>query len=214
MVCVDVVADNARAVRRVDHQARRRGARHRRATSTDEAQVQAMVARVRDGLRRRRRPRQQRGDPRRRRACSTCRSSAGTRQIAVNLTGTFLCTKHVGRLMVERGPRGSIIVIVSTAGHQGQAGQHRLLHEQERPPQLHAGGGDGPREAPHSREQPHADRDGRRGRRRARRRVGPAARRAPRAPARLREDDSDRASCRARATTRGRPCSSRPTTRR
>jgi NAD(P)-dependent dehydrogenase (short-subunit alcohol dehydrogenase family) len=45
-----------------------------------------------------------------------------TRQIAVNLTGTFLCTKHVGRLMVERGRGGSIIVIVSTAGHQGQAG--------------------------------------------------------------------------------------------
>ncbi|PYM18272.1 MAG: hypothetical protein DMD81_06340 [Candidatus Rokuibacteriota bacterium] len=44
------------------------------------------------------------------------------RQLAVNLTGTFLCTKHVARLMVERGRRGSIIVIVSTAGHQGQAG--------------------------------------------------------------------------------------------
>jgi NAD(P)-dependent dehydrogenase (short-subunit alcohol dehydrogenase family) len=44
------------------------------------------------------------------------------RQLAVNLTGTFLCTKHVGRLMVERGTRGSIIVIVSTAGHQGQPG--------------------------------------------------------------------------------------------
>src|SRR6267378_4521849 len=42
--------------------------------------------------------------------------------IAVNLTGTFLCTKHVARVMVERGTRGSIIVIVSTAGHQGQAG--------------------------------------------------------------------------------------------
>ena len=55
-------------------------------------------------------------------ACSRCRSSAGTRQIAVNLTGTFLCTKHVARLMVERGAKGSIIVIVSTAGHQGQAG--------------------------------------------------------------------------------------------
>jgi NAD(P)-dependent dehydrogenase (short-subunit alcohol dehydrogenase family) len=44
------------------------------------------------------------------------------RQLAVNLTGTFLCTKHGARLMVERGTRGSIIVIVSTAGHQGQAG--------------------------------------------------------------------------------------------
>jgi NAD(P)-dependent dehydrogenase (short-subunit alcohol dehydrogenase family) len=45
-----------------------------------------------------------------------------SRQLAVNLTGTFLCTKHVARLMVERGTRGSIIVIVSTAGHQGQPG--------------------------------------------------------------------------------------------
>jgi NAD(P)-dependent dehydrogenase (short-subunit alcohol dehydrogenase family) len=44
------------------------------------------------------------------------------RQLAVNLTGTFLCTKHAARLMVERGTKGSIIVIVSTAGHQGQAG--------------------------------------------------------------------------------------------
>ena len=44
------------------------------------------------------------------------------RQLAVNLTGTFLCTKHVARLMVELGRPGSIIVIVSTAGHQGQAG--------------------------------------------------------------------------------------------
>ena len=45
-----------------------------------------------------------------------------TRQLTVNLSGTFLCTKHVARAMVERRTRGSIIVIVSTAGHQGQAG--------------------------------------------------------------------------------------------
>lgn len=44
------------------------------------------------------------------------------RQLAVNLTGTFLCTKHVARLMVEQGRGGSIIVVVSTAGHQGQPG--------------------------------------------------------------------------------------------
>jgi NAD(P)-dependent dehydrogenase (short-subunit alcohol dehydrogenase family) len=44
-----------------------------------------------------------------------------TRQIAVNLTGTFLCTKHVARSMVAQRRRGSIIVIISTAGHQGQA---------------------------------------------------------------------------------------------
>jgi NAD(P)-dependent dehydrogenase (short-subunit alcohol dehydrogenase family) len=45
-----------------------------------------------------------------------------TRQLAVNLTGTFLCTKHVARLMVEGRRRGSIIVIASTAAHQGQPG--------------------------------------------------------------------------------------------
>ena len=45
-----------------------------------------------------------------------------SRQVAVNLTGTFLCTKHVARLMVAQRRGGSIIVIISTAGHQGQAG--------------------------------------------------------------------------------------------
>jgi NAD(P)-dependent dehydrogenase (short-subunit alcohol dehydrogenase family) len=40
----------------------------------------------------------------------------------VNLTGTFLVTQQVARLMVEQRRGGSIIVIVSTAGHQGQAG--------------------------------------------------------------------------------------------
>ena len=60
------------------------------------------------------------------------------RQIAVNLTGTFLCTKHVARLMVEQKRRGSIIVIVSTAGHQGQAGNIAYSHEQERAAELHA----------------------------------------------------------------------------
>jgi NAD(P)-dependent dehydrogenase (short-subunit alcohol dehydrogenase family) len=45
-----------------------------------------------------------------------------TRQLAVNLTGTFLCTKHVARQMVDARRAGSIIVVVSTAGHQGQAG--------------------------------------------------------------------------------------------
>jgi NAD(P)-dependent dehydrogenase (short-subunit alcohol dehydrogenase family) len=45
-----------------------------------------------------------------------------SRQIAVNLSGTFLCTKHVAAAMIEQRRRGSIIVVVSTAGHQGQAG--------------------------------------------------------------------------------------------
>jgi NAD(P)-dependent dehydrogenase (short-subunit alcohol dehydrogenase family) len=45
-----------------------------------------------------------------------------TRQITVNLTGNFLNTKLVARSMIERGIKGSIICIVSTAGWQGQAG--------------------------------------------------------------------------------------------
>jgi NAD(P)-dependent dehydrogenase (short-subunit alcohol dehydrogenase family) len=88
---------------------------------TDEAQVAAMVARVRDAYG----------------GADILVNNAGilggtsvldmplerwNRQIGVNLTGTFLCTKHVARLMVDQGRRGSIIVIVSTAGHQGQAG--------------------------------------------------------------------------------------------
>src|SRR6185369_4745349 len=44
------------------------------------------------------------------------------RQLAANLTAAFLCTKHVGRSMVEGRRRGSIIVIASTAAHQGQPG--------------------------------------------------------------------------------------------
>ena len=43
-------------------------------------------------------------------------------QIAVILTGAFLCTKRVSNLMIEQGTHGSIINIISTAGHQGQPG--------------------------------------------------------------------------------------------
>ena len=42
------------------------------------------------------------------------------RQIDVILTGAFLFTKHVAQSMIERQVRGSIINIVSTAGHQGE----------------------------------------------------------------------------------------------
>ena len=120
VVCVDVVAENA------EHCAawiKGRGGEALGLTCdlTDEAQVQAMVARVREAFG----------------GVDVLVNNAGilgglsvlemplerwTRQLAVNLTGTFLCTKHVARLMVEQGTRGSIIVIVSTAGHQGQAG--------------------------------------------------------------------------------------------
>ena len=41
-------------------------------------------------------------------------------QLDVILTGNFLVTKHVSRLMIEQGRKGSIINIISTAGHQGE----------------------------------------------------------------------------------------------
>src|SRR6266581_6735746 len=41
-------------------------------------------------------------------------------QTGVILTGAFLFTKHVAQLMIDQGRRGSIINIVSTAGHQGE----------------------------------------------------------------------------------------------
>jgi NAD(P)-dependent dehydrogenase (short-subunit alcohol dehydrogenase family) len=120
VVCVDVAPDNA-------HQCAewitRGGGRALGIACdlTDEAQVEAMVARVRE-------------------ACGGVHvlvNNAGilggagvldmplerwSRQIGVNLTGTFLATKHVARQMVAQQAGGSIIVIVSTAGHQGQAG--------------------------------------------------------------------------------------------
>jgi NAD(P)-dependent dehydrogenase (short-subunit alcohol dehydrogenase family) len=120
VVCVDVVPDNAQQCA-AWITSRGGNALGLVCDVTDETQVEAMVARVRDT--------QGRAD--------ILVNNAGilgglsvlemplerwNRQIAVNLTGTFLCTKHVARLMVEQGTRGSIIVIVSTAGHQGQAG--------------------------------------------------------------------------------------------
>ena len=120
VVCVDVVADNASQCADWITQ---RGGRAVGLTCdvTDEAQVAAMVAHVRDGY--------GRIDVLVNNAVILGGLSVldmplerWNRQIAVNLTGTFLCTKHVARDMVERGTRGSIIVIVSTAGHQGQAG--------------------------------------------------------------------------------------------
>ena len=120
VVCVDVVPENAHQC--ADWIKERGGtALGIACDTTDEAQVEAMVARVRDTLG----------------GVDILVNNAGilgglsvlemplerwNRQIGVNLTGTFLCTKHVARSMVEQGRRGSIIVIVSTAGHQGQAG--------------------------------------------------------------------------------------------
>ena len=120
VVCVDVAADNATQCA----EAIKRGGGEALGLAcdvTDESQVEAMVASVRDAYG----------------GVDILVNNAGilgglsvlempverwNRQIAVNLTGTFLCTKHVARLMVEQKRRGSIVVVVSTAGHQGQAG--------------------------------------------------------------------------------------------
>src|SRR5262245_4244686 len=120
VVCVDAVPDNAR---QCADWIRRRGGEALGLTCdvTDEAAVEAMIARAREAYG----------------GVDVLVNNAGilgglsvlempverwNRQIAVNLTGNFLCTKHVARLMVEQKRRGSIVVIVSTAGHQGQAG--------------------------------------------------------------------------------------------
>ena len=120
VVCVDLAADNASQCAEA---IRRRGGQALGIACdvTDEGQVEAMVARARETYG----------------GVDVLVNNAGilgglsvlempverwNRQIAVNLTGTFLCTKHVARLMVAGRRRGSIVVVVSTAGHQGQAG--------------------------------------------------------------------------------------------
>ena len=117
VACVDVVPDNAR---QCAEWISRRGGEALAVTCdvTDETHVTAMVGRVREAWG----------------TADVLVNNAGVlgglgvldmpldrwaRQLAVNLTGTFLCTKHVARLMVERGTRGSIVIVVSTAGHQG-----------------------------------------------------------------------------------------------
>jgi NAD(P)-dependent dehydrogenase (short-subunit alcohol dehydrogenase family) len=44
------------------------------------------------------------------------------RQTDVILTGAFLFTKYAAQLMIEQGRGGSMINIISTAGHQGEPG--------------------------------------------------------------------------------------------
>ncbi len=120
IVCVDVVPDNAAQC--ADWlKGRGSDALGIACDVTNEAQVEAMVARVRDTYG----------------GVDVLVNNAGilgglsvlemplerwSRQLTVNLTGTFLCTKHVARVMVEGKRKGSIIVIASTAAHQGQAG--------------------------------------------------------------------------------------------
>src|SRR5258706_14805731 len=116
IVCVDVASDNAQ---QCAAWITKRGGRALGIVcdTTDEAQVAAMVARARETYG----------------GVDILVNNAGilggesvvdmplerwNRQIAVNLTGTFLCTKHVGRLMAEQPRGGSIIVIGRTAGPQ------------------------------------------------------------------------------------------------
>lgn len=42
------------------------------------------------------------------------------REIDVNLTGTYLCCKHVAKVMVEQGRGGKIVNVSSLAGREGQ----------------------------------------------------------------------------------------------
>src|SRR5260370_11338873 len=44
------------------------------------------------------------------------------KQIGVILTGAFLFTKHAAQSMIERKVKGTVINIISTAGHQGEPG--------------------------------------------------------------------------------------------
>jgi NAD(P)-dependent dehydrogenase (short-subunit alcohol dehydrogenase family) len=44
------------------------------------------------------------------------------RQLSVLLDGTFLFTKYVAESLIEAGKPGSVINLVSTAGHQGEPG--------------------------------------------------------------------------------------------
>ncbi len=120
VVCVDVVPDNATQC--ADWlKGRGNKALGIPCDVTDESQVEAMVKRVRETYG----------------GVDVLVNNAGilgglsvlemplerwNRQLAVNLTGTFLCTKHVAHAMVDGKRRGSIIVIASTAAHQGQAG--------------------------------------------------------------------------------------------
>jgi NAD(P)-dependent dehydrogenase (short-subunit alcohol dehydrogenase family) len=43
-------------------------------------------------------------------------------QIAIFLTGTMLFSREVSKVMVDKERKGCILTIISTAGHQGQAG--------------------------------------------------------------------------------------------
>jgi NAD(P)-dependent dehydrogenase (short-subunit alcohol dehydrogenase family) len=118
VVCIDVQPDNAQ--RCADSIKQRGGAALGVACDvTNEAQVQAAVARAREVF----------GGVDilvngavifNQKGVLDMPLAEWTQQLAVILTGTFLCTKYVAQLMIDQGCRGSIINIISTAGHQGE----------------------------------------------------------------------------------------------
>ena len=81
------------------------------------------------------------------------------RQTAVILGGAFLFTKHACQAMIDGGNGGSVINIVSTAGHQGEPSNIAYCDRQVRPAELHAVGRHGAGRPRHPRQQPDADRD-------------------------------------------------------
>src|SRR5437879_9424327 len=119
VVCVDVAEDNARQC--ADWIAKRGGTSLGIACDvTDEGQVEAMVARVRDAYG----------------GVDILVNNAGilgglsvlempldrwSRQVAVNLTGPFLCTKHVARRMLAQRPGRALIARPLPDGYPGDA---------------------------------------------------------------------------------------------
>ena len=79
-------------------------------------------------------------------------------QLDVILTGNFLVTKHVSRLMIEQGRKGSIINIISTAGHQGEPWNVAYSTGKGGIAQLHPLRGHGAFPARHQGEQPDSHR--------------------------------------------------------
>src|ERR1700719_1797513 len=120
IVCVDSKAENASDCAA---EIKRRGGKALSATCdvTDEAQVKSVIAKTREefgGI-----------DILINRAAIFNKKGVldmpldeWQRQIEIILTGAFLFTKHVASSMIEKGRKGSIIHIISTAGHQGEPG--------------------------------------------------------------------------------------------
>ena len=138
VACVDVEPENAAAVRGLDHEA---AVARRSAIAcdvTDEAQVAAMVARVRESYGGVDVLVNNAGHPRRpQRARDAARalervSSPSTSPARSSAPSTS------ARLMVERGTRRQHHRDRLDRRAPGPGRQHRLLHEQERAAELHA----------------------------------------------------------------------------